>query len=445
MEPSPLVTVVILNWNAQTYLEACLRSVLAQEGISFQVWLVDNHSSDDSVSFVQTHFPQVHLWPLAENRGFSGGNNAVLRQVQTPLVVLLNPDVVVEANWLKHLVQPLLTDRTVGIVGGKLFYGDGRLQHVGGLIHSPQALAGYRGHLETDTGQYELITEATYVVGASLAFRRGLLDEVGLLDEGYFLYYEDADWCARVHRAGWRIVVAPQARLLHWESVLTGKGTFGYWRNFHRGRVRYLLKHFSPQLIIEETLAAEARWLAQVSQEERLAAANAYHYALTHLPSINKDRTQDGATPFTPTEFAQLTTGFLTLFREAWQTPHLAQAELLLQQQKQLAEVRPRAFTSPLPLLGPLIARVRTLWNQIETVAYVQPVRQQQDEVNQLITQISTHYLDRFTQRLPDYWDQMWVQMANLLQLRQEVQSLRQQLAETHKQLDRLAQKAKAS
>lgn len=441
MEPSPLVTVVILNWNAQTYLEACLRSVLAQEGTPFQVWLVDNHSSDDSVSFVKTHFPQVHLWALAENRGYAGGNNAVLRQVQTPLVVLLNPDVVVEADWLKHLVQPLLTDRTVGIVGGKLFYGDGRLQHVGGLIRSPQALAGYRGHLETDTGQYEHITEATYVVGASLAFRRGLLDEVGYLDEGYFLYYEDADWCERVRRAGWRIVVAPQARLLHWESVLTGKGTFGYWRNFHRGRIRYLLKHFSPQLILGETFTAEARWLAQLSLEERHAAATAYQYALTHLPAINQDRTRDGATPFTPDELAQLTVGFLTLFREAWQPPDLIQAQLWLQQQHQLADVRPRTFTSHIPLIGPLLSWGRTFWNQIETVVYVQPLRQQQNKVNQLITQISTHYLDLFTQFLPDYW----VQTANLLQLRQEVQSLQEQLAETHKQLEQLAPKAKAS
>lgn len=82
----------------------------------------------------------------------------MLQQVQTPLVVLLNPDVVVETDWLVHLVQPLLTDKTVGVVGAKLFYPDGHLQHVGGMIHEPQGMAGHIGHGQKDTGQHNVIT-----------------------------------------------------------------------------------------------------------------------------------------------------------------------------------------------------------------------------------------------------------------------------------------------
>lgn len=439
MEPSPQVTVIILNWNAQFYLEACLRSVLAQQGVHFQVWLVDNHSRDDSVALVQTHFPQVQIWPLQENLGFSGGNNAVLRQVQTPLVVLLNPDVVVETDWLVHLVQPLLTDETIGVVGAKLFYADGHLQHVGGVIHEPQGMAGHIGHGQKDNGQYEAMTDVTYVIGASLALRRSLLDTIGYLDEGYFLYYEDADWCTRVRRAGWRVVAAPQARLLHWESVLTGKDTFRYWRNFHRGRIRYVLKHFSPHRMIGPFFLAETHWLTERTQTERHAAADAYQYALTHLTHINQDRARDGADGFTTVELTHLNEGFRVLYHQAWQTAAFTQAKVIIEQQKQLAEVRPRPFTSNFPLIGPLIRLWRTAWNQIETIAYVHPLRQQQNEVNHLITDLTTHTLEVLTRLAqPD-----WAQTENLLQLRQEVQSLRQQLQKANEKLDQLAQKVK--
>ena len=96
----PQVTLIVLNWNARAFLEPCLRSLLAQTGPSFQVWLVDNDSSDDSIAFVQANFPQVQIWANRQNLGFSGGNNIALREVQTPYAVLLNPDIVAEPDWL---------------------------------------------------------------------------------------------------------------------------------------------------------------------------------------------------------------------------------------------------------------------------------------------------------------------------------------------------------
>jgi GT2 family glycosyltransferase len=437
MESAPQVTVLILNWNAQPYLAACLQSVLAQRGPTFQVWLVDNHSSDESLVFVRTHFPQVRIIPLNENRGFAGGNNAALRQVDTPLVVLLNPDVVVEPNWLQQIIQPLLESADVGMVGCKLFYPDGRLQHVGGIIRLPQGLAGHVGHLERDEGQYETVADVAYVIAAAAAFRRSLLDDVGYLDEGYFLYYEDADWCERIRRAGWRVIVAPQARLVHLESVLTGKNSPRYWRNFHRGRWRYLLKHLPPEQLIEATFPAEEQWLKTRSAQEQHAAADAYQTTLTHLPATLRARLKDGGSLVTETQVNLIRLALQQLRQQAWQSPQAALAQTTLEQLKTLAEVRPRPFSSRLPIIGPLIAALRTLWNRLETQAYVFPLRQQQNQVNHLIIAINNQYL-HFLQQLAHEAEG---QANNQVQLRQDVQALRQQIETIHHQIKALTHK----
>lgn len=436
MDSSPLVTFIVLNWNARPYLEACLHSILKQQGATFQVWVVDNHSSDDSVAWVQEHLPQVRIIPLARNLGFAGGNNVALRQLDTPFAVLLNPDVVLEPDCLSHLLQPLLKDPNVGVVGAKLFYPDGRLQHVGGLIHFPSGLAGHVGHLEEDTGEYETVTEATYVIAAAAALRREVLEQVGFLDEGYFLYYEDADWCERIRRGGWRVVVAPQARLIHHESVLTGKNSFTYYHNFHRGRWRYLLKHFPVPTLIHETLPAEASWLQGRSISEQHAAAYAYVYTLSTLPHVLSARVQDGVAPLSESDSQTIRQGLEQLYLQAWQSPALLQAQNHLRQMIALAEVRPRPFHSSLPILGPLIATLRTLWSQIETVPYIKPVREQQNEVNQIITTLSQEYLTV----LETVATTNQLQAEQQLALRQQIINLRQQIQATQQQLHHLAQ-----
>ncbi|MBK9049680.1 MAG: glycosyltransferase family 2 protein [Chloroflexi bacterium] len=437
MESAPQVTILILNWNAQPYLSACLQSVLAQQGPTFQVWLVDNQSTDGSLEYVRSHFPQVKIIALDRNLGFAGGNNAALRQVDTPLVVLLNPDVVVEPDWLQHIIHPLVASEDVGMVGCKLFYPDGRLQHVGGIIRWPQGLAGHIGHLEHDEGQYETMKDVPYVIAAAAAFRRSLLSNVGFLDEGYFLYYEDADWCERIRRAGLRVVVAPQARLVHLESVLTGKNTPRYWRNFHRGRWRFLLKHLPPEQLIATTFPAEEKWLATRSLLERHAAADAYQIILNQLPAILQARRRDGGSTLSETQTSQIQSVLQALKNQAWQSPHAALAEATLKQQKERAEVRPRPFSSRLPFIGPLITLLRTTWNRLETESYVRPLRQQQNQINHLIIAINSQYLHVLHQLAQETEGQT----TNQTRLRQDVQTLRHQIEAVHQQLLALTHK----
>lgn len=437
MTLSPQFTLIVLNWNARPYLDACLSSVLHQQERSFQVWLVDNHSSDGSVAWVQQQYPQVRILALPRNFGFAGGNNAALRQIDTPFAVLLNPDVVLAPDFLTGIRQAFAAAPNIGVVGAKLFYPDGRLQHLGGLIHKPLGLAGHVGHLETDAGQYETVQEATYVIGAAAAVRREVLEQVGYLDEGYFLYYEDADWCERIRRAGWRVVVAPQARLVHHESVLTGKDSLNYYRNFHRGRWRYILKHFDPATLRHETLPAEAIWLAERSIKEQHAAASAYLHILAALPAILQARERDGATPLTESDRQQIIPALQELYLQAWQYRPFAEAESLLQQQAALAEPRPQPFHSNLPVFGPFIVALRSAWNQIETVPYLQPIHEQQNEINQMITALSQQYLAL----VHTVADGNQRHARQQLAIRQQLHVLRQQIQEAQYQLHQLAQR----
>ena len=157
----PSVTLIILNWNARHLLARCLPSLLAQTYDDYRVVLVDNASTDDSLAFVRREFPQVEIVENERNRGFSAGNNAALRRLQSDVAVLVNPDLVASAGWLRELVAGLTSEESIGIAGGKLFYpGRRRLQHAGGLIHFPLAMPDYLGRNEPDEEQHDRWAEA---------------------------------------------------------------------------------------------------------------------------------------------------------------------------------------------------------------------------------------------------------------------------------------------
>ncbi|MEI2611160.1 MAG: glycosyltransferase family 2 protein [Candidatus Promineifilaceae bacterium] len=430
----PQVTLIVLNWNARAFLEPCLRSLLAQTGPSFQVWLVDNDSSDDSIAFVQANFPQVQIWANRQNLGFSGGNNIALREVQTPYAVLLNPDIVAEPDWLTQLLIPLENDPTIGIAGCKLFYPDGRLQHAGGFLHLPLGLADHFGYLAQDSGQFETVQDVPYVIGAALAVRRSVWETVGLLDEGFFLYYEDTDWCQRVHRQGWRVVVVPQARLVHHESVLTEKNSLTYLRNFHYGRWRYLLKHLPPEQLLNETIPAEKAWLASKPEREQHAAAAAYHHLVTHLDETWAARVRDGNNAISPTQDEAITAALHHLHHLAWTSAAYTQLHSWQTRLEQIATWSIPAFRSPTPILGPLFNILRTLWSYLDTRPALEPIRQQQSHLNQQMAAITTGYL-RYLETRHNHSEAKTNQHD---QWHDQLRHLRHQLAQAHAHLDKL-------
>lgn len=383
MSTAPSVDVFVLNWNGRAYLDACLSSLAGQRLPARRIVLIDNGSTDGSLDYVRERYPHVALLDNGRNLGFAAGNNAALRDNDADIVALVNPDVVPSADWLEKLVAALSSDARIAVAGSKLWYPDGiTLQHAGGVITHPQAMPGHHGIGEADSGQHDTARECDYVIGGAVAIRREALEHVGLLDEGFFLYFEDVDYCFRARRAGFRVVYVPEASAVHVESATAVKGSFSYLQRFHSGRWRFLLKHFDPGEIVTETLAAEETWLGRVSQEERLAAALAYALTLADWPSILASRTRDGAAALPAGHAEAIRSGLRDLEKRAWTVYELPPAASDPGSLRSAAEVSGRPFHSGVPVIGPLIVAARTAWNAVAGRETVDRLWEQQNAFN---------------------------------------------------------------
>ncbi len=284
----PQTSLIVLNWNGRQLLETCLPLLLATDYPNFDVMVVDNGSSDDSVAYVRANFPQAKLIENEANLGFAGGMNVGMRQATGEILVLVNTDVRVCSGWLKALVAAMNTDPMIGVAGCKVYYPDRQtLQHAGGIINYPQALPDHWGHKEVDEGQYDVSREVDYVIGAVFALRRDLLEQIGYLDEGFYLYFEDPDYCFRARCAGYKVVYVPDAVVIHDESASSVFGSYNYLFHFHRSRLRFVLKHYTPQQIAADFALTETGWLKAISDTYLLCALQqAYLKALISYPAL---------------------------------------------------------------------------------------------------------------------------------------------------------------
>lgn len=433
--PLPDVTIIVLNWNARDFLPACLSALFALNYPNFSVWLVDNNSDDDSLELVSRQFPQVTLIRNEANLGFAAGNNVALRRLTTEFTVLLNPDVVVDPDWLRRLILPIAADAQIGVAGCKLYYpGDSRLQHAGGFIDEEQGFPGHYGLREVDIGQYDNLRDVDYVIGAAMAIRRQTLEQIGLLDEGFFLFYEDTDFCFRVKQAGYRVVYVPQATAVHIESVKTQKESDSYLRHMYTSRWRFLLKHYPTTHIIEKISLVERAWLMTLPVRHRLAAAHAYRLTVKQLPDIDAARTREGIGPFSATEPEPVTAMLQELHRLAWQPQ-----PTILNQAENNKVVRERPFISTIPLVGKLIARLRKAWNNVATTSYVRPLLEQQNAFNEdVIGQFQNHAsrLNTFTQKHIDQLEETVALTTQLRQMAQHLQVIQERLTRLEKEKD---------
>lgn len=216
-----MIVVVIVNWNGRHLLDACLEAVTAQQQPPELTVVVDNGSTDDSVAHLRRNWPSVEVIPLAANRGVAAGNNAGIRralEVGADAVLLLNNDAAPQPDALGLLVERLERGGpSVWAVAPKIVYrGEpSRIWSAGGEISWWRGLAKDYGTDAMDRGQFDEGGPITYANTCCLLIRARIFREIGFMDEAYFMYFDDADLCARIRAAGGVIVYMPRAMVLH--------------------------------------------------------------------------------------------------------------------------------------------------------------------------------------------------------------------------------------
>ncbi|MFQ3535229.1 MAG: glycosyltransferase family 2 protein [Aggregatilineales bacterium] len=273
------VAVVIVTWNVRELVLRALETLtadLAQTGLDWAVWVVDNASADGTAEAIRAAaFDGVHLIESEANLGFGAGNNLALRALgfsdlparapKAPRAVfLLNPDTRVQAGAVRALYEALFSLPYAGLVGARLTYADGSLQHSAfrfpgltqiaiDLLPFPLALRG-RLYESALNGRYPRRFYAPdqppfaveHTLGAAMMVRREAIEATGLFDESYFMYAEELDWSMRIRRAGWEIYLVPSAHIIHLEGQSSRQARPQSVVHLWRSRLRFYRKFYTP-------------------------------------------------------------------------------------------------------------------------------------------------------------------------------------------------------
>jgi GT2 family glycosyltransferase len=223
MPQIPSVAVVILNWNGRNFLQKFLPSVLASTYTNIQVIVADNASTDDSIVFLQQHYPSVRIIINESNEGFAKGYNSALQKVAADYFVLLNSDVEVKANWIEPIIQLMESDKTIAACQPKILAEQNKTAFeyagaCGGWIDKfgyPFARGRVLENIETDNGQYEEAQPCFWASGAAMFVRAGVYKQLGGLDEYFFAHQEEIDLCWRMQLSGYKIYVQPASIVYH--------------------------------------------------------------------------------------------------------------------------------------------------------------------------------------------------------------------------------------
>jgi GT2 family glycosyltransferase len=248
---APAISIIIVNWNGRHLLTDCLGSLRTQTYRDYEAILVDNGSSDGSVEFVRTQFPEVHLIVLPENRGFAGGNNVGIAAATGQYIALLNNDTKADPDWLSSLVNATASGSQVGMWASKILSYDAPtvIDNTGLLLYW-DGLARGRGRLEVDRGQFDQQQEVLFPSGCAGLYRKSMLDEIGSFDEEFFAYADDVDLGLRGRLAGWDCVYVPGAVVYHKYS--SSSSAYSPMKAFlvERNRIWVLLKYYPIELVL---------------------------------------------------------------------------------------------------------------------------------------------------------------------------------------------------
>ena len=253
------LSIVIASWNVCSLLRRCLHSIfeasIQHPASSVEIIVVDNASTDGSVEMVRVEFPSVHLIANTDNRGFPAANNQGIVVAHGRYVLLLNPDTEVIGDALTTMVAFADMHLDVGMVGPQLLTPDGSVQS--SRRRFPTLLTAFfestwlqpyapRGLLE----QYrvldrpdDVVQDVDWLYGAALMARREAIEQVGPMDEGFFMYSEELDWCRGFRDAGWRVVYLPTAQIIHHGGKSSEQVVVARHIHFQTSKVRYFRKY----------------------------------------------------------------------------------------------------------------------------------------------------------------------------------------------------------
>lgn len=251
------LSIIIVSWNVKEMIAGCLRSIEVEQQTgeidAVETIVVDNNSSDGTAAFIQSDFPWVILKACQNNLGFSGGNNLGIRISRGRMVLLLNPDTIIHSGSLAILVNSLKANPTYGILGPRLLNSDGSLQP--SCYPSPTLIREFWRLFYLDKlyphGIYRMkkwdsknLRSVDNIMGAGMLLRREIVDTVGLMDEDYFMFSEEIDYCKRVRSAGWDIGWEPRAIFTHFGGGSTRQVREKMFIQLYRAKVYYFRKHY---------------------------------------------------------------------------------------------------------------------------------------------------------------------------------------------------------
>lgn len=307
----PKISILIVNYNTCGLLKSCLASVLTREQEELELIVIDNCSSDGSAAMVRTEFPSVRSIENSRNLGFAKANNQGMKQARGKYVLLLNSDTIVRPGAIQCMEQFLDSHPEAGAVACRLRYADGRIQASIGCQSGPaltrqilrlsgisqvirsesvrRVLRKYvgfamgssaRSYLEPYVAEGPIEVES--ISGACLMLRRQAIDQVGLLDENFFMYLEDLDYCIRLRNAGWKLYYVPAGEIVH----LVGQSSGGRMRRYsvhaYQSLFYFYRKHYSTSALLVIRLAVfftmSVRWasnsVAAIFSGSRIYRAN---------------------------------------------------------------------------------------------------------------------------------------------------------------------------
>lgn len=281
------LSIIIVSWNTRNLLADCLASIYTNppDG-EFEVIVVDNSSGDGSAEMVRQRFPQVYVISNTENVGFARANNQGMRRSAGDLVLLLNSDTIVQASALQNMISFMDAHTRAGIAGAWLYNGDGSEQPCFGPLPSlgSEIVAAwgldsrppFSWRLRPHRMAAAKPIRTGRVLGAAMLIRRSALEQVGLLDEGYFMYSEEIDLARRVQQVGWETYALPSAHVIHLGQKSSCQAAARMKAQLFRSKVLYFRKHHGRVAAGVLTLAVRLGLLARCARYRLLGPASQY-------------------------------------------------------------------------------------------------------------------------------------------------------------------------